>query len=63
MGFVHTFAHYFRFFSNFFVIFQTFFYENVYVVMDNAKKNQGIPNRFPSNLICPEADCFTLFLI
>lgn len=38
MGFVHTFAHYFRFFSNFFVIFQTFFYENVYVVMDNAKK-------------------------
>lgn len=39
MGFVHTFAHYFRFFSNFFVIFQTFFYENVYVVMANAKKS------------------------
>lgn len=40
MGFVHTFAHYFRFFSNFFVIFQTFFYENVYVMMGSEKTRQ-----------------------
>lgn len=63
MDFVHTFAHCFRSFSIFSLFFQTCFYENVYVVMANVKKNQGIPNRFPSNLICPEADCFTLFLI
>lgn len=40
MGFVHTFAHYFRLFSIFSVVFQICFYENVYVMMGSEKTRQ-----------------------
>lgn len=39
MGFVHTLAHFFVFFRIFSLFFQTYFCENVYVVMGSVKKS------------------------